>query len=76
MRQRMVTWLSVAGLTDVVAIGGSYLDLVCALTGAGALYCWGEDASALLGGVPPGAATAFLDGALLHTAPVQVDPLR
>ena len=71
----VTTPVAVAGLSDVVAIDGSYFDLVCALTGSGELWCWGEDAASMVGGPPSGGTSAFLDLETVHTAPVRVDPL-
>jgi len=65
----------VSGLTNVATIQASYEHLICALTNDAELYCWGEDAISMVGGPPPGAATVFLDGETIHTAPVRVDPL-
>ena len=67
--------VTVPELVDVVAIGSSFLDVFCALTGSGELYCWGEDATSRLGPPDPLAATVFLDGMQLHTGPVRVNPL-
>lgn len=65
--------VAVTGLTDVERLEASYLFLTCALTASNELYCWGTDASALVGG-EPGSATVFLDGETVHTAPVRIDP--
>lgn len=67
--------VTVTGLSDIVAIGSGFLDLFCALTASGELYCWGEDANYRVGTPEPTAATVFLDGMNLHTAPVRVNPL-
>lgn len=64
----------VAGLVDVSQIK-SNMYLVCGLTSSGELHCWGEDASALSGGIAPGADSVFLDGETMHAAPVRVNPL-
>jgi alpha-tubulin suppressor-like RCC1 family protein len=64
----------VTGLSGVVRLEASYITLICALTDANELYCWGTDAVAILGGVPAGSETVFLDGETRHTAPVRVDP--
>jgi alpha-tubulin suppressor-like RCC1 family protein len=71
----ITTPVMVPGLSNVVAIDASYEDEICALNMSGELYCWGEDAVAMLPTIPIGAATTFLDGEVLHTAPVRVDPL-
>lgn len=43
-----LTPLHVAGISTVAAVGGGYTH-TCALTTAGAAYCWGENTSAQLG---------------------------
>lgn len=64
----------VSGLSEVERVLSSFQSLVCALTMHGELWCWGEDAAALVGGAA--GATVFLDGETVHTAPVRVDPFR
>lgn len=65
----------VSGLSSVESLVASSRHLICALTSDADLYCWGEDAISTVGGPASGAATVFLDGETIHTAPVRVDPL-
>ncbi|MEQ9077082.1 MAG: hypothetical protein RLP09_24695 [Sandaracinaceae bacterium] len=67
--------VQVEGLSGVTALEANFVGVTCALTGAGELFCWGQDSIELLGGPRPGGTSIFLDGMTRHDTPVRVDPL-
>lgn len=65
--------VEVSGIDDAMALSASLIGVTCALREGGRLSCWGQDGATLLGA--PSGPGMFLDGALTHATPVDVDPL-